>query len=182
MRKWNAVLSMGILVLFLVHAIAGGFQLLGVIPGGSGFLSVLSWIMTALIALHAVIGTILTVQTVRIQKRAGALYLKENRLFWTRRVSGFAVMLLILSHILIFIGKQGEAYRLHPFGAVELVTQVLLVLSIAVHVLTNIRPLMTALGARGWRDFFVDILLVLSVLLFFAGIAFLVYFFRWQQL
>ena len=100
----------------------------------------------------------------------------------SRNLSSGSGHLVLLSHILIFIGKQGEAYRLHPFGAGELVTQVLLVLSIAVHVLTNIRPLMTALGARGWRDFFVDILLVLSVLLFFAGIAFLVYFFRWQQL
>ena len=38
MRKWNAVLSVGILALFLIHAIAGSFQLSGISQGGSEFM------------------------------------------------------------------------------------------------------------------------------------------------
>ena len=182
MRKWNALLSMGILVLFLIHAVLGGFQLAGMMPGGRKILTVLAWLMTVLIAAHGILGCILTVQTLIAQKKAGAAYRKENRLFWTRRMSGFAVMLLILTHIVIFLGSPaGGVYRLHLFGVVQMISQILLVMTVAVHVLTNIKPLMLALGARGFREFFTDILLILSVILCFCGIAFLIYFLRWQQ-
>ena len=180
MRKWNAVLSMGILVLFLLHAVIGGFQLSGILSGGSSILTFLSWVMVCLIAVHALLGIILTVQTLSAQKKAGAVYRKENRLFRVRRISGFAVMLLILTHIVIFLGSSEDGvYRLNPFGTAQLISQMLLVLSIAVHVLTNIRPLMLALGVRG---FLTDILLILSVILCFCGAAFLIYFLRWQQI
>ena len=96
---------------------------------------------------------------------------------------GFAVMLLILTHIVIFLGSSEDGvYRLNLFGTAQLISQMLLVLSVAVHVLTNIRPLMLALGVRGFREFFTDILLVLSVILCFCGAAFLIYFLRWQQI
>ena len=183
MRKWNAVLSMGILVLFLLHAVIGGFQLSGILSGGSSILTVLSWVMVCLIAVHALLGIILTVQSLSAQKKAGAVYRKENRLFRVRRISGFAVMLLILTHIVIFLGSSEDGvYRLNPFGTAQLISQMLLVLSIAVHVLTNIRPLMLALGVRGFREFLTDILLILSVILCFCGAAFLIYFLRWQQI
>ena len=38
MRKWNAIISMTVLTLFLVHAVVGGFQIIGVLPGGSASL------------------------------------------------------------------------------------------------------------------------------------------------
>ena len=173
MRKANALLSMGILVLFLIHAVLGGFQLSGILPGGSRILMILAWLMTVLIALH----------TFSAQKKSGAAYPKENRLFWTRRISGFAVMLLILAHIVIFLGSSaGGVYRLNLFGTVQMISQILLVIAVAVHVLTNIKPLMLALGVRGFQEFFTDILLILSVLLCFCGIAFLIYYLRWQQI
>ncbi|MBQ8922177.1 MAG: pilus assembly protein PilX [Oscillospiraceae bacterium] len=183
MRKWNAVLSMGILVLFLVHAVAGGFQLAGVIPGGNRILSIAAYLMTVLVLIHAVLGIILTVQTLKTQKRAGVSYFRENTLFWLRRISGFAVMFLLLAHVLIFEGtRRGGVFRLRFFGRVQLLSQILLVLAVAVHVLSNIRPLMTALGIRKYRRFLLDLLLILSVLLLFAGAAFVVYYIRWQAI
>lgn len=92
-------------------------------------------------------------------------------------------MLLILTHIVIFLGNtESGVYRLNLFGTVQMISQILLELAIAVHVLTNIKPLMIALGVRGFREFFTDILLVISVLLCFCGIAFLIYYLRWQQI
>ena len=182
MRKWNAIISVTVLALFLVHAVVGGFQIIGVLPGGSPVMKWLAWIMAALIGAHAVIGIVLTVQTLHAQRKAGVSYPKENRLFWTRRLSGFAVMLFIVCHLLIFAVQQGAdgTVRLHPFGAAELVTQLLLVASVAVHVLTNIKPLLIAMGARGMRELFTDILLVLTLLLLFMGAAFVIYLIRWN--
>ncbi len=180
MRKLNAILSMGIVVLFLIHAIAGGFQLAGVFSGGLQVLKVLAWIMSGLILIHTVIGCKLTADTLKACKQSGTSYFKENHLFWLRRFSGFAIMIFIICHLLIFAGNGGEVVRLHVFEGFELATQLLLVVSIAVHVLSNIKPLMIAIGARDGKEFFVDILLILSVVLVLLGIAFIIYYLRWN--
>ena len=77
MRKCNAILSMGIVVLFLIHAIAGGFQLAGVFSGGSQVLKVLAWVMAILILIHTVIGCKLTADTLKACKSRERLILKK---------------------------------------------------------------------------------------------------------
>ena len=54
--------------------------------------------------------------------------------------------------------------------------------AVAVHVLTNIKPLMLGLGMRRFREILGDILLILSVLLLLAGAAMIVYYLRWSML
>lgn len=181
MRKWNALFSMGIIILFLIHAVTGGLQLTGFMTGGHKGLLILSWILIALVALHVVIGIKLTVDSLLACKKAGVSYFKENRLFWTRRISGFAVMIFVFLHVWIFMGdSSGDAYRLNFFGTPQMIIMILFVISVATHVLTNIKPLMIALGQRDKKDFATDILLVIAALLVFAGIAFIIYFIRWM--
>ena len=181
MRKINAVLSMGILVLFLIHAVTGGLQLSGFLSGGNVVLSVMAWVMLVLIAAHLLIGCKLTADTLRSMKRSGASYFKENQLFWLRRISGFAIMLFIVCHLLIFqTSAEDGAVRLHLFAGVQLVTQLLLVVSIAVHVLSNIRPLMIALGAKRYKTVLLDVLVILATLLLASGIGFVIYYIRWN--
>ncbi|MBR1691736.1 MAG: pilus assembly protein PilX [Lachnospiraceae bacterium] len=180
MRKWNAALSMGIVVLFFVHAVTGGFQLMGIMPGGSPLLSALSWILAALLLLHAAVGVKLTADTIRACKKSGVLYFKGNKLFWARRVSGFAIFMFMLFHVALFLGKNEGAYRLKDFGGVQLAMQLFLVASVAVHVITNVKPMLIALGIRSLKEYAGDILLILSVLLIFTGLAFFIYYLRWN--
>lgn len=181
MRKWNALISGTILILFGIHAVAGIFQLTSLYPGGNSLLHALGWIMAVLIAIHAVIGVILTVQTFRTNAGGGKMYWRENRVFWARRISGAAVMLLIIWHVFLFQGHgSGAAYRLNPFGVPELVGQILMVICIAVHVLTNIRPLLISFGIAGKRVCMKDVLFLLSVILLLAAAAFIIYYLRWN--
>lgn len=182
MRKWNAAAGALALVLLLIHGIAGGFQLMGVLPGGNQTLKVLAFLMLAVLAVHAVLSLYLGVRTLRAQKRSGAAYLWENRMFAARRISGLAVLLFAVTHLLIFWNVRSGAYRLALFEDAQLLTQVLLVLSVAVHVLTSIRPLLAALGLYRLREYGKDLLFVLSVILLFCAAAFLVYYFRWNVL
>lgn len=182
MRKWNAVISIAVIALFLLHAVTGALQLMGLLSGGSALLNILTWSMAVLLILHSVIGTILTAQTLKIQRKSGAAYFRENKLFWTRRISGFAVVVFLMLHILIFLGKSGAVFRLHYYGQMQMISQIFLVISLGVHLLTNIRPLMISLGAKGYRVLLGDILLILSILLVFSGIGFVIYYLRWQQL
>ncbi|MBR1591563.1 MAG: hypothetical protein IJ666_00920 [Ruminococcus sp.] len=180
MRKFNAVLSISVLVLFLVHAVSGAFQLMGITGGGSVILNIISWAMLGLIILHIIIGIKLTADSLKAVRKSGVSYKKENRIFWVRRISGFAIILFILCHVIIFIGKSGEAFRLNYFGTVQLISQIMLIISIAVHVLSNIKPLLIAMGVRGFKDIFVDALYILSIILFFSGTGFIIYYLRWN--
>jgi hypothetical protein len=183
MRKWNAVITAGILLLFLVHLVTGALQTAGFLSGGNIWLKWISWVMLALIGLHMLIGIKLTADTLRIQQKSGASYPRENRLFWARRISGFALMAFLVCHVLIFSGTtENGAFRLHLFAGAELVTQILLIVSLGVHILTNLTPLLIGLGIRSFRTFLPDLLAILAVLLLVGGVGFVVYYIRWNVL
>ena len=181
MRKLNALLAMGIFALFLVHAAVGGLQLAGLAAGGSRVMTILAWLMAAIIVLHTLIGVKLTADTLSAIKKSGAGYFRENKLFWIRRISGAAVMLFIISHIILFMGERdGGVFRLSLFDGSALIGQLLLVLSAAAHIITNIKPLMISLGKKNGRELAIDILLVMSAILLLSGAAFIVYYIRWR--
>lgn len=180
MRKFNAFLTAAMMLTFLAHAIFGAFQLFGI---GDNALKVLARITVVLAAVHAVLGVIMTVQTLYAQKKAGVRYFMRNKLFWIRRISGFIIAVLLVFHITAFMAKPaGDAYRLATFNTFKLITQILLVLSIAVHVISNIKPALMAFGIKSLKPYATDILIVVSVLLLVFIAAFIVYFIRWNAL
>ncbi len=179
MRRFNAILTAVILLLFLLHAILGSFQLIGV---GNTAVKAAAWVAAVLILIHAVIGVKYTVDTLRVWRKTGVSYFRENRLFWARRVSGFAVMVLLFFHFTAFGENSGSVYRLKYFGTAELSVQVLLAAAIALHVLTNVKPMLISFGIRGLKARAADLLLVLSVLILFFAAAFIVYYLRWNRI
>jgi hypothetical protein len=173
---------MGLVVLFLIHGIAGAFQMMGFIPGGSSVLKTLTWIMAAMVLVHMMIGILLTVQTVRITRKSGVSYRKENALFWIRRISGFVLMLLILLHLMVFMQTGTGFFRLGYFGVPQLIGQILMLLALAIHLLSNIKPVAVALGIYGGKGYVRDILLILAIVLAVCAVAFVVYYLRWNVL
>ncbi len=181
MRKFNAILTAAIMVLFLVHAVAGGFQLAGWLAGGSVIPQTAAWAMTVLVGIHTLLGIKLTANTLKAIRSSGASYYKQNRLFWLRRISGLAVMLFLIVHVVIFEGKgEGSSYRLSLFEGVQLASQILLVVSLALHILSNLKPAMLSFGIKSCKELGLDLLVVLSVLLLLMGAAFVVYYLRWN--
>ena len=181
MRKLNGILTAVILVLFLIHGIEGVFQMMGLRPA-SGFMKAIAWVMMGLIAIHTLIGIKYTADTIQVWRRTGTGYFRENKLFWARRISGFAIMLLLVFHVTAFGDNSGEAYRLAYFGMAKLGCQLLLVLSIAVHVISNVRPMLISFGIRSLKERVPDILTVLSLVLLFMAAGFVIYYLRWRLL
>jgi hypothetical protein len=138
--------------------------------------------MAVMIAVHTVIGIILTIHTLRISKKTGVSYLKENALFWIRRISGFVLMLLVSLHLAVFMQTGEGIFRLSYFGISELAGQVLMLFALAVHLLCNIKPISIALGLYGGTGYVRDILLILSTMLGFCALAFVIYYLRWNVL
>ncbi len=179
MRKWNAVITVLIMIFFLIHGIMGAFQLFGI---GSDALKTLAWIAVGLLGIHTVIGIILTAESIRVWKKTGTGYFRQNLLFWARRLSGFAVLILMTFHMTSF-GYQTEAgYRLREFNSLRLAANLLLVFSLLVHIISNVRPVLIALGSRRLKKWAGDILLILSVLLLVMAVSMIIYYLRWQRI
>ncbi len=178
MRKFNAILTALIMVLFLLHAVFGAMELVG---AGYNALKIAARVCFVLVVVHTVIGIKLTVDTLRVSRKTGVSYLRENRLFWARRISGLAVMILLCFHMFAFGKTTDGVFQLKPFTTVKLTAQILLVLSIALHVLTNIRPALIAFGARGLKRHTGDILIVLSIVLLVFITAFIIYYLHWHS-
>ena len=177
MRKWNACLTAAILLLFLVHGILGSFQLFGL---GDTAAKTIARVAEGLIYIHALIGLKLTVDTLRVRKKTGVGYFKENALFWARRISGFAILVLMAFHFNAFGETSGALYRLKVFDGLKLATQLLLVMTIALHIITNVKPALISFGIKSWRARTGEILVILSVLLLVMAAAFIVYYLRWN--
>ena len=177
MRKLNMFLVIGMIVTFLAHAIMGSVQLFG---ADANTLKGIAWTSVALIVAHMIVTTILTVETLHARRKSGAGYFKNNLLFWTRRISGFTIIIPLLMHLVIFRASNADAYRLQVFTTGKLISQILLVAAIALHVITNIKPVLISFGIRGLKSYFTDILFILSILLLFFAAAFAVYYLRWM--
>lgn len=179
MRKINTILSVLLLVIFMLHGLMGSFMLLGI---GSSAGKILAWVGVAVLAAHTVIGVILTINTLKISKNAGNSYLKQNTVFWARRASGLAILILMFFHIGLFGGVQDGIYILFPFTTVKLITQLLLVAALFIHLFINIRPLLVSLGIISYKERRGDIYLILSVLLLFSAGAVIIYYIGWHTL
>jgi len=179
MRKVNAVISLLLILLFLIHVIAGGFQLFAVIPGGNQNLKILSRIMLALLFIHVIIGIKLTIDTLKVSGRTKIVYLKENLIFMLRRISGLMLIVLAGIHVAIFF-SEGKITRLTPFTGMPLAASVLLAVVLLVHILSNIKPLLIALGISNFRNCIKDVFIIFSVILLLAVLAFIFYYFRWN--
>lgn len=181
MRRINAFVTAGIMVLFLLHLFWGFFIMLGAVSGGSTLFSVCSYLLCALIVVHLVIGCKLTWDTLTAIRKSGVSYPGQNRLFWIRRISGYALVIFMGIHVWLFQGQNIDGvFRLQHFDLPALITQLLMVASLAVHLLTNIRPLKIAFGIEDGKNYKTDVLIALSAALLLSAIGFVLYLMRWQ--
>lgn len=182
MRKTNTVLSIVIAALFVFHVFIGAGEMLGWMPGAHTIALISAVLLLLAISLHIIFGIKLTADTLIAVKRSGANYFSENILFWVRRISGLAVIVFITTHFIAFSGKTVDGvYNPRPFGIAELILAVLLLLSLLLHLTTNIRPLMLAFGKKVNSRVFNWIALGMAALLLFAGAGFISYYIWWLQ-
>jgi hypothetical protein len=175
MRKWNAILSAILIAIFLLHGVMSGFLLIG---AGENAGKLLAWIGFALMIVHAVFSAVFTAQTIKSGKATGKWYLRQNALFWTRRISGVCILVLAFFHFGLFGREVDGGYILFKFTTARLVTQLLLTAALFTHILTNIRPLLVSLGVLRHKELGVDCRLIISVVLLFCTGAVIFYYVR----
>lgn len=177
MRKWNNLLARLILVLFLLHALMGSLMLLGL---SNISFAPLSWLLLAAVVTHGVLGVLATVRAMKSGKVSGKWYLRQNAGYWTKRFSGLAILILLCFHVSAYTMTVGDAFFLKEFTFGRMAAQLLLLLSIFVHLSISIQSMLIANGVVKFKERTVDWMLVLSLLTLFFAAAVVVYFLQWQ--
>lgn len=177
MRKINGIISGVVLALFVLHGVLGALNLMNIAPV---IVKALSRTMLALIGVHALLGIGLSVKAVVTAAKTHAPYFRQNRLFWARRLSGALIMLLVFFHMTAFGYTSGGVFRLVPFDVFRLITQLLFLLSVALHIITNVKPMLITFGVRKLRPKAGDILFLVSAAMLFMAVGFIIYYIRWQ--
>ena len=180
MRKWNAITSLLLVFLLVVHLFMGAFIMMDIIQVSPIWKKSLSYFMVGLLILHMIFGIVLTIKSIKNTKQSGASYNRLNKRFWVARISGFSIIILALYHIWFFIRLNSEAVRLKPFGIFQLIASLLLVIALLVHIITNIRPMIISFGAEQARKFAKDTMIVILMILMVGVVAFIIYYFRWN--
>ncbi|MBQ9058220.1 MAG: hypothetical protein IJ125_03430 [Atopobiaceae bacterium] len=177
MRKVNAIVSAALLIVFILHAVSGALLL----SGASAQPQVIfSRILTLLLLVHLVIGVVLTVDGFRAIRASGVHYREATTRLLAVRLSGLAIAVFIGAHVASLWMPAGDVQRMSEFGLLQLVMNIAFVVAVAVHILCNIRPLLISLGIPLSSPRVLDIAIALSVVLCAGGIAFIIYFIRWQ--
>ncbi len=178
LRRINSWISLILIILLVFHLLTGAGIMVGLITGGFEILGLITYIMLALLIVHIVIGFILTIQTSKIKNTTKAGYDAENRAFWRRRDSGFLMIIFLILHLLFWI-SIGE-FVLRPFRIFQLIVSILLVLSIVIHIGTNIKPLLISFGVRTQDRKVRVIAAIIAIVCLLAAAAFVYYFVRWN--
>lgn len=177
MRKFNGILARVVVVLFLIHAMMGCFMLQGRSSVSCFPLTIL--LLFTVIA-HAILGVIATIKSVRSGGISGKWYLKQNKVFWIKRVSGVSILLLLIFHMSVYVTSSNGVYFLKEFTWMSLVSQLLFVLAIFIHLYVSLEGMLIARGILDHKERKKDWLLVLSVFMLMIIITIIMYFVQWQ--
>lgn len=178
MRKWNHILARIIIVLFLLHALMGSLMLLGV--SKISFLP-LSWLLFIAVVVHGIFGIKATLASVRSGKAVGHWYLKQNAAFWTKRISGIAILLLLAFHVTAYTTSVDGRFFLKEFTVCRMISQIMFILAIFIHLAVSVKAMLIAKGTVKFKERTIDWMLVLSVMMLFFTVAVILYYIQWQM-
>ena len=90
-------------------------------------------------------------------------------------------MLLLSLHITSYTTSVNGKFFLQEFTTGKMAAQILLILSIFIHLMVSIRSMLIAKGTIKFKERTVDWMLVLSIMMIFFMIAVIAYYIQWQM-
>ena len=178
MRKWNNILARAIILLFFLHALMGSLMLLGV---STITFFPLSMLLLIAVIVHGILGIAATLAALKSGKETGRWYLRQNAAFWTKRLSGIAILLLLIFHVTAYTTSVNGRFFLKEFTLCRMLSQILFILAIFVHLTMSIKSMLIAKGTINFKERTVDWMLVLSILMLFFAAAVIMYYIQWQM-
>ena len=141
----------------------------------------LSWLLFAAVIAHGILGMIGTLPAVMSGLKTGHWYLRDNAAFWAQRISGVSILLLLTFHITAYTTSVDGRFFLKEFTLCRLFLQILLILSIFIHLAVGIRSMLIAKGTVKFKERTADWFLILSIMMLMFTAAVIIYYIQWQM-
>lgn len=177
MRKLNGIIARIVVILFLIHAAMGCFMLQG---RSSISCKPLTILLVAAVIVHGILGVISTISAIRSGSKSGKWYLRQNSVFWIKRLSGIAILLLLGFHVNVFVTSSNGVYFLKEFTLMGLISQILFVVAIFIHLYVSIEGMLIARGVLAYKERKKDWLLVLCIFMLMIVASIIMYYVQWQ--
>lgn len=177
MRRWNSWIGKCLIFLLFLHGLAAGYML--------AELQYLSWVKPvgyaacAVLAVHTVFAVLLSVDAWRAG-RSGRWYMRENTVFWLRRLTGLAMLFFLFFHFGAYGSMVSGRYVLRAFTPLLYAAQLGLLIAAVLHVAVSMKGMLVADGVtrfQMWRNLS---FLVLAVFLLLTSIAVTIYYLAWN--
>ena len=172
MRALNHILSVILLLLLEIHIFFCSLLMFG---WSRVILENVARWEFIIIMLHALIGIILTFRThpLRSEKK----YLKENCIYWLRRVTGIGIFVFSIPHISMFVHWENNSIaHLKKIVAFQMTEHVLFLLFISAHLAMNIKPMLIGMGIQEYKKAEAVLQIVTGTLAVCALVASFVYY------
>lgn len=176
LRKLNTIVARIIILLLILHAILGSLMMAGVITFTS---KGLSHTLEAFVWLHALISIILSIPSVRAGIKSGKWYFRENAAFWSMRITGIAMAILIILHFRMFTVRVNGYLFLEEFGFFKVIMMLLLMMCIVIHGTLGIRSSLIKKGKAEYREKTELYSLSISTVMLFCAVCTTLYFIGW---
>lgn len=172
LRRINHILTIILLLLLEIHVIVCAFLMFG---WSHIILENVARVEFIVVMCHAFIGVLLTFRNRPLHN--SKKYLKENRLYWLRRVTGIGILILSMPHISMFVHWYNNKIAvLKEVNGVQMGMHLLFLIFILLHLAINIKPMLISMGIRKYTVVGAIIQGVTWILTVFATIASIIYY------
>lgn len=180
LRKINSLLSIPILLLFAAHMLL----MSGLLTGNVGFnpeFKKISFLLLALVAVHALFGICFMIERVVKRKRGQKTYASPNAVFILQAATGLAMLILVLLHTSAYGYTTPEGvFVLRDPSVFYFITECLFALSICLHCAVSYPRMAVTFGLireeKGLKKFYIASGVVFGIFFLIAVTAFSLYY------
>lgn len=174
LRQINHILTIVLMILLGIHVVVGIFLLSDI---SFLILEEIARYEFILVTLHAFIGGYLTLKNHPFSSKK--YYIKDNKQYWMRRITGVFILLLSFLHIGMFVSyDENEVPSMNKLTSFNLLLNLLFLIVILIHIVMNIKPMLISLGVKNYSKVVTIIQSITWTLTILALISSVIYYLR----
>jgi len=147
MRNFNKYITPLMIILFLLHSFFASLEYLGLY---NNFIhmstSIFAIIFSIFVILHAIVGIIFAIKGFKNVNRTKTYYIKANKYYYIKIISGILMIIFIIFHMVLFIQINKNYQLAKTLNIPLLIINIFLYLSMLIHLLVSIKPFMITWG------------------------------------
>ena len=174
MKKFNIILTIGIIISFFIHIMYRIFSLFELCPEDNIIVNTITWVMVVLLVSHAIIDIKLAINTHSFAYNANTYYTGGSSLQYIRHATGIALLIFIAIYLADYFGIDFN------LGIWTLVSQLFMVGFLISYILLKLKSFLIEAGMSRLISMQRQITIIIIFLLSAFAISFIYHYIKWS--